>query len=199
MITKIAKFVIRKGKPKIKGYSPKYKGIKKFPAQKTPKRSQAWLDEAADFKARSKFDSIFDSTEDNVYQGIKILATKNAAAKTLASKTAGKKWSFSLNKAIKKQRSTIATFAKSNKGLITKSGIKQAKIKGFVKTLNKHDLEFERIRSKTEQLFTSSKGANPFKTYTKVTKRSLRDGTKLRREGQRIVDHNKTIKREWGF
>ena len=199
MITKIAKFVIRKGKPKIKGFSPKYLGIKKLPAQKTPRRSSKWLDEDANLRARAKFDSVFDSSEDNVFQGVKILSTKHAAAQTLASRTAGKKWSFSLNKAIKKERSTIASFAKSNKGRVSKSGIKKAKIKGFVKTLNKHDLEFDRIRSKTEQLFTGSTGSNPFKNYTKVAKVSLRDGTKLRQEGQRIINHNKRIKREWGF
>ena len=183
----------------ITGVSKKFKGIQKLPAQKTPSKSPKWLSQDADLRARAKFDSIFDSSEDNVFQGVKILATKHAAAQTLASKTAGKKWSFSLNKAIKKQRSSIASFAKSNKGKISKSGIEKAKIKGFVKTLNKHDLEFDRIRSKTEQLFTGSTGSNPFKNYSKVTKRPLRDGTKLRREGQRIIDYNKRIKRDWGF
>ena len=179
--------------------SKKFKGIQKLPAQKTPRKSSKWLSEDADLRARAKFDSIFDSSEDNVFQGVKILATKHAAAQSLASRTAGKKWNFSLNKAIKKQRSSIASFAKSNKGKISKSGIKKAKIKGFVKTLNKHDMEFDRIRSKTEQLFTGSTGSNPFKNYTKVAKRSLRDGTKLRQEGQRIIDYNKRIKRDWGF
>ena len=183
----------------ITGVSKKFKGIQKLPAQKTPSKSPKWLSQDADSRARAKFDSIFDSSEDNVFQGVKILATKHAAAQSLASRTAGKKWNFSLNKAIKKQRSSIASFAKSNKGKISKSGIKKAKIKGFVKTLNKHDIEFDRIRSKTEQLFTGSTGSNPFKNYSKVTKRPLRDGTKLRREGQRIIDYNKRIKRDWGF
>ena len=158
--------------------------IKKLKPQKSPTKSGKWLDQEADLRARTKFDSIFDSTEDNVYQGVKILATKHAAAQTLASRTAIKKWNRSLPKAIKKQRSTIASFAKSYKGKVSLSGIKKAKIKSFVKTLDKKDIQFERIRSKTEQLFTGSKGRDPLKTFSKKVK------TKF---------VSKEQKKNWGF
>jgi len=34
---------------------------------------------------------------------------------------------------------------------------------------------------------------------TAPAKRGLREGTKLKREGQRIIEQNKRLKREWGF
>ena len=179
----------------IRGVSKKFKGVQKLPAQKTPKHSSKWLDQEADLKARAKFDSIFDTGKGSASKGFSkvgmgIASTKHAAATTLASKTAGKYWNKNLPKELRKQRSTIAGFARTNRSKVSVRGLKKAKQKGFIKTLKKQDKKFERIRSKTSELFTSSKGPDPFKTYTKSTFKKLTVRNK--------IDFNKT-KSDWGF
>jgi len=180
--------MIKKFPMKIIGYSKKFKSIKLKP-QKSPTRSAKWHDIDADLKARAKFDSIFDAGKGSAEKGfskvgINIFATKHAAAQTLASRTAGKKWSKGLTKEIKKQRSTIASFAKTNKSKVSLRGIKKAKTKGFVNVLAKQDKEFERIRSSTQKLFTGSKGADPFKTYTKKTLKKFVSKEQLKNWGK---------------
>jgi len=166
--SKLRKFVAKGGK------------IQKVKAQSSPIKSGKWTDVDADMKARSKFDEIFDSSEDNIYQGVKILSVRKAAAESLASKTAIKKWNKSLPKHIKRSRSTIASFVKSNKGKVSKVGVEKAKIKSFQKVLNRKDLQFETIRSKTSQLFTGRSGKNPLThklTDTKfITTKKFRKG-----------------------
>ena len=146
----------------------------KLKPQKSPKHSSKWLDQEADLKARAKFDSIFDTGKGSASKGFSkvgmgIASTKHAAATTLASKTAGKYWSKNLPKELRKQRSTIAGFARTNRSKVSVKGLQKAKEKGFIKTLTKQDKKFETIRSKTSELFTRSKGTDPFKTYTKKT------------------------------
>ena len=146
----------------IKGFSKKFKGVQKLPAQKAPKFKPD-PGEAATKEFTKKFG------EKPQFMGFSERASTSMAAESLASRTAGKKWSKGLTKEIKKQRSTIASFAKTNKSRVSLRGIKKAKTKGFVNVLAKQDKEFERIRSSTQKLFTGSKGADPFKTYTKKT------------------------------
>jgi len=163
----IKKIILKRGtqaiinKAKLRKFVAKGGKIKKLPSQSSPIKSGKWTDVDADMKARSKFDEIFDSSEDNIYQGVKILSVRKAAAESLASKTAIKKWNKSLPKHIKRSRSTIASFVKSNKGKVSKVGIEKAKIKSFQKVLDRKDLQFETIRSKTSQLFTGRSGKNP--------------------------------------
>ena len=163
--------------------------IKKLKAQKSPKYSAKWHDVDADLKARAKFDTIFDAGKGSAEKGfskvgINILSTKHAAAETLASKTAGKYWSKNLPKELRKQRSTIAGFTRTHRSKVSVRGLKKAKQKGFIKTLKKQDKKFERIRSKTSELFTGSKGKDPFKTYTQ---RTIKKFT------------SKEQKKNWGF
>ena len=47
--------------------------------------------------------------------------------------------------------------------------------------------------------FTGRSKSSPFSTKTKVAKRPLRDGTKLRREGDRIIDYQKKLMKDMGF
>ena len=173
---------------KIIGYSKKFKSIKLKP-QKSPKHSAKWHEIDADLKARAKFDSIFDAGKGSAESGFSkvgmgIFSTKHAAAQTLASRTAGKKWNRGLTKAIKKQRSTIASFAKTNKSKVSLRVIKKAKTKGFVSVLDKQDEQFERVRSSTQRLFTGSKGADPFKTYTKKTLKKFVSKEQLKNWGK---------------
>jgi len=169
--SKLRKFIGRGGK------------IQKIKAQSSPIKSGKWTDVDADMRARTKFDSIFDSSEDNIYQGVKILSVRKAAAESLASKTAVKKWNRSLPKHIKRERSTIASrvrsFRKENLASgqvnpsafktreasanypLIKRSIKKSKNQSFIKVLDRKDLQFEKIRSKTSELFTGRSGKNP--------------------------------------
>jgi hypothetical protein len=47
--------------------------------------------------------------------------------------------------------------------------------------------------------FTGKSKASPFSMKSKVAKRPLRDGTKLRREGDRIIDYQKKLMKDIGF
>tara|TARA_B100000427_G_scaffold280259_1_gene250800 strand:+ start:2660 stop:3487 length:828 start_codon:yes stop_codon:yes gene_type:complete len=165
--SKLRKFIGRGGK------------IQKFKAQPAPIKSGKWTDVDADMRARSKFDEIFDSSEDNIYQGVKILSVRKAAAESLASKTAIKKWNRSLPKHIKRERSAIASrvrtwrqqnLASGQVNPVVKRSIKKAKVASFIKTLDRKDLQFEKIRSKTSQLFTGRSGKNPLQHKLTETK-----------------------------
>jgi hypothetical protein len=193
----IKKIILKRGtqaiinKAKLRKFVAKGGKIKKIKAQSTPIKSSKWTDVDADILARKKFDSIFDSSEDNIYEGVKILSFRKAAAESLASKTAIKKWNKSLPKHIKRERSIIASRVKTwrdtnlSRGYYgigpkpkeatlhfpkVKRSIKKAKDKAFIKTLERKDLQFEKIRSKTSELFTGRSGKNPFKHKLVETK-----------------------------
>ena len=75
----------------------------------------------------------------------------------------------------------------------------KAKNKGAMKAYTAANVKSESVFRNTIEKFTGRSKLSPFSMKTAPTKKSFRDGTKLRREGQRIIEHNKRIKREWGF
>ena len=47
--------------------------------------------------------------------------------------------------------------------------------------------------------FTGKSKASPFTVRTQAAKRPLREGTKLRREGDRIINYQKKLMKDMGF
>jgi len=186
MITKIAKFVIRKGKPKIKGFSPKYSGIKKFPAQKSPKVVR---------------DPINASTEDFInrmgdkpeFMGFSNIAASRVAAESVASRVSIRSFDRTLKSALKESRKITAegirgkrfkikqptkpSLAQQRFGVTKGSGLprskpslKSAKNKGAVKAYNTADVKAEKSFQGVLERYTSRNKISSFKNRTSPTK-----------------------------
>ena len=61
------------------------------------------------------------------------------------------------------------------------------------------NVKSEKVFINTMDKFTGKSKTSPFTMKTKVAKRPLRDGTKLRREGDRIIDYQKKLMKDMGF
>jgi hypothetical protein len=153
---------------RITGYSKRYK-FTKLPAQKAPPASAAEsAQRLADERARAVLG------EAPRFMGMSDRSITELAARDLGFKTSTKKWNKFIPKITKRQRSTIASYAKSHKGKVSLGGIKKAKEQAFIKTLKAADRKQGRIFRQTHERFTGRSVANPFKNYTAKTPDKLK-------------------------
>ena len=172
---------------RITGYSKKYK-FTKLPAQKAPPASAAEsVQRLADERARAV---LGDAPR---FIGMSDRSVTELAARDLAFKTSAKKWNKFIPKITKRQRSSIASYAKTHKGKVSLSGIKAAKERAFIKTLRKADRKQSRIFKQTHERFTGRSVRNPLKNYTRSTKPRE---SKLSIRDQIVFNRRKS---DWGF
>ena len=132
----------------IRGVSKKFKGVQKLPAQKTPTGSSTSAFEAGQKEFTKRFG------EKPQFMGFSHASATSLAARDLAFKTATKKQYKFLHKITKRQRGSIASYAKAHKRQISLKGIKKAKTQAFTKTLKTADEKAKRIFLGTHKKFT---------------------------------------------
>ena len=180
----------------ITGVSKKFKGIQKLPAQKAPTRFTSVMSEAT-IKANQR-KVLGDVPE---FMGLSSRATGSLAAESLALRTSNKKFFSTLKTGLKRSRARTATGIKTIRKTkpVSKPAVFKAKSKGAMKAYTEANLKSEKVFTSTMEKFTDRSKLSPFVMKTAPAKKGLREGTKLRREGQRIIEQNKRLKREWGF
>ena len=180
----------------ISGVSKKFKGVQKLPAQKTPTRFTSVMGEAT-IKANQR-KVLGDAPE---FMGLSSRATGSLAAESLALRTANKKFFSHLKTGLKKSRFRTATGIKTARLTkpVSKPAVFKAKNKGAMKAYKAASLKSDKVFRGTMDKFTGKSKTRPFNMKTKVAKRPLRDGTKLRREGDRIIDYQKKLMKDMGF
>ena len=158
----IKKFIIRK--------SPKFKGIKKLPAQKSPGSFVKVLD-AEKVKASQR--AILGDVPE--YMGMSSRALGDMAAESLAIKTANKKFFSSLQKGLKRSRARTATGIKTIRQTkkVPKPAIIKAKSKGAMKSYGIATKKSEDVFRKTMETFTTRSKASLYQMKSKPVKRSL--------------------------
>ena len=157
-------------KIKIRGYSKKFKGIKKLPAQKTPSRFSAMQTQAtAEAKTRKVFGELPE------FMGLSQKATGSIAAESLAIQTANKKFFGSLRKELSRSRARTATGVKSIRQTkkVPKLAVFKAKQKGAMKAYGIATKKSEKAFMGTMETFTTRQKSSPFKMKTQQAKRSL--------------------------
>ena len=180
----------------IKGVSKKFKGLQKLKPQKTPTRFTSVMSEAT-VKANQR-KVLGDVPE---FMGLSSRSVGDLASESLALRTANKTFFKSLNKGLKQSRARTATGIKTIRQTkkVSKPAVFKAKNKGALKAYKAASLKSDKVFRNTMDKFTGKSKTSPFSMKTKVAKRPLRDGTKLRREGDRIIDYQKKIMKDMGF
>ena len=180
----------------IKGISKKFKGLQKLKPQKTPSRFTSVMSEAT-VKANQR-KVLGDVPE---FMGLSSRSVGDLASESLALRTANKTFFKSLGKGLKQSRAKTAlgirTIRKTKP--VSKPAVFKAKNKGAMKAYKAASLKSDNVFRSTMDKFTGKSKTSPFNTKTKVAKRPLRDGTKLRREGDRIIDYQKKLMKDMGF
>ena len=147
-------------KIKIRGYSKKFKGIKKLPAQKTPSRFSAmYSQKIADDKTRDVFGELPE------FMGMSRKATGELATESLALQTANKKFFRTLPKEIKRSRIRTATGVKSVRQTkkVPKLAVFKAKQKGAMKAYGIATKKSDKAFMGTMETFTTRQKSSPFK------------------------------------
>ena len=180
----------------IKGVSKKFKGLEKLKPQKTPSRFTSVMSEAT-VKANQR-KVLGDVPE---FMGLSSRSVGELASESLALKTANKTFFKSLSKGLKQSRARTATGIKTFRQTkkVPKLAVTKAKSKGALKAYKAASLKSDKVFRSTMDKFTGKSKISPFTMKTKVAKRPLRDGTKLRREGDRIIDYQKKLMKDMGF
>ena len=180
----------------IKGVSKKFKGLQKLKPQKTPSRFTSVMSEAT-VKANQR-KVLGDVPE---FMGLSSRSVGDLASESLALKTANKTFFKSLGKGLKQSRARTATGIKTIRQTkkVSKPALFKAKNKGAMKAYKAASLKSDKVFRSTMDKFTGKSKISPFTMKTKVAKRPLRDGTKLRREGDRIIDYQKKLMKDMGF
>ena len=180
----------------IKGVSKKFKGLQKLKPQKTPSRFTSVMSEAT-VKANQR-KVLGDVPE---FMGLSSRSVGDLASESLALRTANKTFFKSLNKGLKQSRARTATGIKTIRQTkkVSKPAVFKAKNKGALKAYKAASLKSDKVFRNTMDKFTGKSKTSPFSMKTKVAKRPLRDGTKLRREGDRIIDYQKKLMKDMGF
>jgi hypothetical protein len=180
----------------IKGVSKKFKGLQKLKPQKTPSRFTSVMSEAT-VKANQR-KVLGDVPE---FMGLSSRSVGDLASESLALKTANKTFFKSLSKGLKQSRARTATGIKTIRQTkkVSKPAVFKAKNKGAMKAYKAASLKSDKVFRSTMDKFTGKSKISPFTMKTKVAKRPLRDGTKLRREGDRIIDYQKKLMKDMGF
>jgi|TARA_R110000782_G_scaffold22264_1_gene59260 hypothetical protein len=180
----------------IKGISKKFKGLQKLKPQKTPSRFTSVMSEAT-VKANQR-KVLGDVPE---FMGLSSRSVGDLASESLALRTANKTFFKSLGKGLKQSRAKTAlgirTIRKTKP--VSKPAVFKAKNKGAMKAYKAASLKSDKVFRGTMDKFTGKSKTSPFSMKTKVAKRPLRDGTKLRREGDRIIDYQKKLMKDMGF
>ena len=180
----------------IKGVSKKFKGLQKLKPQKTPSRFTSVMSEAT-VKANQR-KVLGDVPE---FMGLSSRSVGDLASESLALKTANKTFFKSLGKGLKQSRARTATGIRTIRQTktVSKPAVFKAKNKGAMKAYKAASLKSDKVFRSTMDKFTGKSKISPFTMKTKVAKRPLRDGTKLRREGDRIIDYQKKLMKDMGF
>ena len=180
----------------IKGVSKKFKGLQKLKPQKTPSRFTSVMSEAT-VKANQR-KVLGDVPE---FMGLSSRSVGDLASESLALRTANKTFFKSLNKGLKQSRARTATGIKTFRQTkkVPKLAVTKAKSKGAMKAYKAASLKSDKVFRSTMDKFTGKSKISPFTMKTKVAKRPLREGTKLRREGDRIIDYQKKLMKDMGF
>ena len=180
----------------IKGVSKKFKGLQKLKPQKTPSRFTSVMSEAT-VKANQR-KVLGDVPE---FMGLSSRSVGDLASESLALRTANKTFFKSLSKGLKQSRARTATGIKTFRQTkkVPKLAVTKAKSKGAMKAYKAASLKSDKVFRSTMDKFTGKSKISPFTMKTKVAKRPLRDGTKLRREGDRIIDYQKKLMKDMGF
>ena len=180
----------------IKGVSKKFKGLQKLKPQKTPSRFTSVMSEAT-VKANQR-KVLGDVPE---FMGLSSRSVGDLASESLALKTANKTFFKSLGKGLKQSRARTATGIKTIRQTkkVSKPAVFKAKNKGAMKAYKAASLKSDKVFKSTMDKFTGKSKISPFTMKTKVAKRPLRDGTKLRRDGDRIIDYQKKLMKDMGF
>ena len=180
----------------IKGISKKFKGLQKLKPQKTPSRFTSVMSEAT-VKANQR-KVLGDVPE---FMGLSSRSVGDLASESLALRTANKTFFKSLGKGLKQSRARTATGIRTIRQTksVSKPAVFKAKNKGAMKAYKAASLKSDKVFRSTMDKFTGKSKTSPFTMKTKVAKRPLRDGTKLRREGDRIIDYQKKLMKDMGF
>ena len=180
----------------LRGFSKKFKGTQKLKPQKTPSRFTSVMSEAT-VKANQR-KVLGDVPE---FMGLSSRSVGDLASESLALRTANKTFFKSLGKGLKQSRARTATGIRTIRQTksVSKPAVFKAKNKGAMKAYKAASLKSDNVFRSTMDKFTGKSKTSPFSTKTKVAKRPLRDGTKLRREGDRIIDYQKKLMKDMGF
>ena len=180
----------------IKGVSKKFKGLQKLKPQKTPSRFTSVMSEAT-VKANQR-KVLGDVPE---FMGLSSRSVGDLASESLALRTANKTFFKSLNKGLKQSRARTATGIKTIRQTkkVSKPAVFKAKNKGAMKAYKAASLKSDKVFRSTMDKFTGKSKTSPFTMKTQAAKRPLREGTKLRREGDRIIDYQKKLMKDMGF
>ena len=180
----------------ITGVSKKFKGVQKLPAQKAPTRFTSVMSEAT-VKANQR--KILGDVPE--FMGLSSRSVGDLASESLALRTANKTFFKSLSKGLKQSRARTATGIKTFRQTkkVPKLAVTKAKSKGALKAYKAASLKSDKVFRNTMDKFTGKSKASPFTVRTQAAKRPLREGTKLRREGDRIIDYQKKLMKDMGF
>jgi len=180
----------------ITGVSKKFKGVQKLPAQKAPTRFTSVMSEAT-VKANQR--KILGDVPE--FMGLSSRSVGDLASESLALRTANKTFFKSLSKGLKQSRARTATGIKTFRQTkkVSKLAVAKAKNKGAIKAYKTASLKSDKVFRNTMDKFTGKSKASPFTVRTQAAKRPLREGTKLRREGDRIIDYQKKLMKDMGF
>ena len=180
----------------ITGVSKKFKGVQKIPSQKAPTRFTSVMSEAT-VKANQR-KVLGDVPE---FMGLSSRSVGDLASESLALRTANKTFFKSLGKGIRQSRAKTALGIKNIRKTksVSKPAVFKAKNKGAMKAYKAANIKSDTVFRNTMDKFTGKSKASPFSMKSKVAKRPLRDGTKLRREGDRIIEYQKKLMKDMGF
>ncbi len=180
----------------IKGISKKFKGLEKLKPQKTPSRFTSVMSEAT-VKANQR-KVLGDVPE---FMGLSSRSVGDLASESLALRTANKTFFKSLSKGLKQSRARTATGIKTFRQTkkVPKLAVTKAKSKGAMKAYKAASLKSDKVFRSTMDKFTGKSKTSHFTMKTQAAKRPLREGTKLRREGDRIIEYQKKLMKDMGF
>jgi len=175
----------------IKGFSKKFKGTQKLPAQKSPKRFSAMQTQTtAEAKTRKVFGELPE------FMGLSQKATGELAAESLALQTANKKFFRTLPKELRKSRLRTATGVRSVRQTkkVSKPAVFKAKQKGAMKAYGIATKKSEKAFRGTMETFTTKSKVSPFKQRSKPVSKLSEAG-----HDSREFQHVKKVFKDMGF
>jgi len=180
----------------ITGVSKKFKGVQKIPAQKAPSRFTKVL---SDTQVRANQRKVLGDIPEAM--GLSSRSIGDLASDSVAQITGNKKFFNTLKIDLKRSRHRTATGIKSIRKFkpVSKLSIKSAKNKGAIKSYTRANAEGIMTERKTAEFLKGRFSQSSFSMKTKAAKKPLRAGTKLRREGDRIIDYQKKLMKDMGF
>jgi len=175
----------------IRGFSKKFKGTQKIPAQKSPGRFSAMQKQAtAEAKTRKVFGELPE------FMGLSQRATGELAAESLALQTSTKKFFRTLPKELARSRAKTATGLKTIRQTkkVSKPAVMKAKSKGAMKSYGIATKKSEDVFRKTMETFTTKTKASPFAKKSRAVPKqteALADS--------REIQHMKKVFKDMGF